>query len=131
MQTNQTYEKSLDFAVRIVGLYQHLTTTRSEYVMSKQILRSGTSIGANISESMSAESTADFIHKLSISLKETRETIFWLTLLYRSQYLSDCQFQSMYDDCIQLKKILSSIILTTKKKMPNKNLASGEMKSEI
>lgn len=120
MQTNQTYEKALDFAVRIVGLYQYLVTTKCEYVMSKQILRCGTSIGANISESMSAESTSDFIHKMSISLKETRETIFWLALLNRCNYLSDSQFQSINEDCFQLKKILSSIILTSKKKMQNK-----------
>ena len=116
MQSNQTYEKVLDFAVRIVGLYKYLTTASSEFVMSKQILRSGTSIGANISEAMSAESTSDFIHKLSISLKETRETFYWLTLLNRTGYLSEPQFQSMMDDCSQLKKILSSIILTTKQK---------------
>lgn len=116
MQSNQTYEKTLDFAVRIVELYKYLTTVFSEFVMSKQILRSGTSIGANFSEAMSAESTSDFIHKLSISLKETRETIYWLTLLNRTDYLSELQFQSLMDDCIQLKKILSSIILTTKQK---------------
>ena len=94
--------------------------------MSKQVLRSGTSIGANISEAMSAESTSDFIHKMSIALKEARETIYWLTLLYRTNYISDLQFQSMLDDCTQLKKILSSIILTSKQKLVgnDKNLNS-------
>lgn len=117
MRPNQTYEKALDFSVRVVGLYQYLVSVLSEHVMSKQVLRSGTSIGANISEAMSAESTGDFIHKMSISLKEVRETIYWLTLLRRTNYISDLQFQSMLDDCTQLKKILSSIILTSKQKL--------------
>lgn len=126
MQPNQTYEKALDFSVRVVGLYQYLASVLSEHVMSKQVLRSGTSIGANISEAMSAESTSDFIHKMSIALKEARETIYWLTLLYRTNYISDLQFQSMLDDCTQLKKILSSIILTSKQKLVgnDKNLNS-------
>lgn len=111
---NQTYEKALDFSVRIVRLYQYLVSNHTEFVMSKQVLKSGTSIGANISEAMSAESTSDFIHKMSISLKEAKETIYWLTLLRRTDYLSELQFQSMMNDCSQLSKILSSIILTTK-----------------
>lgn len=121
MSSNQTYEKALDFAVRIVGLYQYLNTSSSEFVMSKQILRSGTSIGANISEALSAESTSDFIHKLSIALKEVRETLYWLTLLQRTGYLSEIQYQSMMDDCIQLKKILTAIILTSKQKLSKRS----------
>ena len=116
---NQTYEKALDFSVRIVRLYQYLVSNHTEFVMSKQVLKSGTSIGANISEAMSAESTSDFIHKMSISLKEAKETIYWLTLLRRTDYLSELQFQSMMNDCSQLSKILSSIILTTKQKLQN------------
>lgn len=122
MASNQTYEKALDFAVRIVGLYQYLNTVFSEFVMSKQILRSGTSIGANISEALSAESTADFVHKLSIALKEVRETLYWLTLLQRTGYLSEVQYQSMMNDCIQLKKILAAIILTSKQKLSRSDL---------
>ncbi len=90
---NQTYEKALDFSVRIVRLYQYLVSNYAEFVMSKQILKTGTSIGANISEAISAESTNDFIHKMSISLKEVKETIYWLTLLRRTDYLSELQFQ--------------------------------------
>ena len=117
----------MDFSVRVVGLYQYLASVLSEHVMSKQVLRSGTSVGANISEAMSAESTSDFIHKMSIALKEARETIYWLTLLHRTNYITDLQFQSMCDDCIQLKKILSSIILTSKQKLADKGKCNSEL----
>ena len=83
--------------------------------MSKQLLRSGTSIGANISEALSAESTADFIHKLSISQKEVNETQYWLTLLLRTEYISDKQYESMKQDCEEICKMLTSIIITSKK----------------
>lgn len=87
--------------------------------MSKQLLRSGTSIGANVSESISAESKADFIHKLAIAQKEVNETVYWLTLLYRTDYLSVEQYQSIITDCDALKKILVSIILSVKQKNNN------------
>ena len=116
MRENVVYDKALDFAVRIVNLYKFLVENRSEYVMSKQLLRSGTSIGANISESISAESTPDFIHKLAISQKEADETLYWLMLLLRTEYLSNVQYESMYNDCLELKKMLVSIVLTTKQK---------------
>lgn len=120
MRENQTYDKALAFAVRIVGLYKYLIEKKAEYVMSKQILRSGTSIGANISEAISAESSADFVYKLAIAQKEANETIYWLTLLERTGYLSEKQYYSMQQDCIAMRKILVSIILTTKQKSPHK-----------
>ena len=117
MDNNVIYNKALDFSVRIVNLYKYLTVEKSEYVMSKQILRSGSSIGANISESISAESAVDFIHKLAIARKETDETLYWLQLLFRTDYLSEMEFDSLWQDCISLKKILTSIILSTKQRI--------------
>jgi len=102
------------FAIRIVKLYKFLCE-KNEFVMSKQILRSGTSIGANIAESSRAESDNDFIHKLSISRKEGQETLYWLELLQRTDYISSEQFNSMQADCEELLKLLTSIILSTKK----------------
>lgn len=115
MTENPTYDKALAFAVRIVNLYRFLTLEKKEFVISKQLLRSGTSIGANISEAISAESSSDFIHKLAISQKETNETTYWLTLLARTGYLSDFQFQSVNLDCQELRKIIASIILISKR----------------
>ena len=116
MKENLTYDKALNYAVRIVNLYKYLIEEKKEYVMSKQLLRSGTSIGANISEAISAESALDFVHKLAIAQKEANETKYWLTLLERTGYLSSSQYQSMYSDCLEIIKILVSIILTTKQK---------------
>lgn len=116
MKENLTYDKALKYAIRVVNLYKYLVEEKSEYVMSKQLLRSGTSIGANISEAVSAESAPDFIHKLAIAQKEANETKYWLTLLEKTGYLSSSQYQSMYADCLEMIKILVSIILTTKQK---------------
>lgn len=116
MKENLTYDKALKYAIRVVNLYKYLVEEKSEYVMSKQLLRSGTSIGANISEAVSAESAPDFIHKLAIAQKEANETKYWLTLLEKTGYLSSSQYQSMYADCLEMVKILVSIILTTKQK---------------
>ena len=116
MKENPTYQKMMAFAIRIVNVYKYLTEEKSEMVMSKQLLRSGTSIGANFSESLSAESELDFIHKLAISQKEANETIFWLELLNRTDYLTDKQYESLEIDCVELRKIITSIILTTKQK---------------
>ncbi len=107
-------EKSFNFAIRIVNLYKHLTTKKNEYIMSKQLLRSGTSIGANVAESQQAQSTQDFIHKLSIALKETSETKYWIKLLTATEYLSDAESNSILNDCIEIEKILVSIIKTSK-----------------
>lgn len=102
-------EKSEAFALRIVRLYSYLRD-KSEFVMSNQILRAGTSIGANIAESLYAESKDDMIHKLAISLKEASETRYWLKLLHKSEYIEDRLFHSLLDDCEELIKILTSII---------------------
>ena len=108
-------EKSFIFAIEIVGLYKVLAE-RKEFVLSKQLLRSGTSIGANIRESEHAQSKADFIHKLSIALKEANETEYWLDLLYETKYVSESEFQSIKPKVIEILKILVSIINTSKGK---------------
>ena len=110
------YDKALAFAIRIVNLYKFLSETEKEYILSKQILRSGTSIGANISESISAESTSDLIHKLAIAQKESDETLYWLMLLSKTGYLTAYQYTSMHQDGMEIKRMLVSIILTTKQK---------------
>ncbi len=107
-------EKSYRFALRIVNLYKFLTTEKKEYVLSKQVLRSGTSIGANVVEGNQAQSKADFIHKLSISLKESFETQYWLDLLRDSEYISPDQADSLLIDCRELQKILTVSIKTAK-----------------
>ncbi|RAU83664.1 four helix bundle protein [Pontibacter arcticus] len=107
-------EKSYAFAIRAVKLYQHLSNEKKEFVLSKQILRSGTSIGANVEEAIGGESTADFIHKLSIARKEARETSYWLRLLHDTGYLEKKHFESIHADCQEVIKILNSIILTSK-----------------
>ena len=106
-------EKSLKFAIRIVNLYKYLIDEKKEFVMSKQVLRSGTSIGANIAEAQYAQSKADFLTKMHISLKEASETKFWLKLLYSTSYINDSQ-TSIMNDCDELLKILTSTCKTTK-----------------
>lgn len=101
--------KSYVFAVRIVRLYQHLTATKKEYALSKQLLRSGTSIGANVEEAIGGQSRADFIAKLSIAYKEARETSYWLRLLKDTDYLTEPEFQSIHADAEELCRILGSI----------------------
>ena len=116
MKENVVKNKSFKFAIRVVKLYQYLTENKKEYVLSKQVLRSGTSIGALIRESEHAESTADFIHKLSIALKEANETEYWLELLENSGYLEKNEFESINNELTELLKLLTSIIKTTKSK---------------
>ena len=112
---NVIKEKSFEFAVEIVYLYKVLAEKR-EFVLSRQLLRSGTSIGANVREAEQAESKADFVHKLSISLKEANETEYWLDLLYETKYVSESEFQSIKPKIIEILKILVSIINTSKGK---------------
>lgn len=102
-------QKSEDFALRIIKLHSYLKE-KHEFVMSKQILKSGTSIGANIAESIYAESTDDLIHKLHISIKEASETSYWLRLLHRSGYVDNNLYESLQNDCKELIKILTAII---------------------
>ena len=113
-------EKSFAFALRIVKLYQHLSDKKKEFVLSKQILRSGTSIGANLEESRGAQSPSDFQAKISIAYKESRETSYWLRLLYASKYLTERQFNSLYGDCEELIRILGATQLTMKTKIQKK-----------
>jgi four helix bundle protein len=114
MKENIIKDKSFAFALRIVRLYQYLSDTKKEYVLSKQILRSGTSIGANVRESEHGQSKADFIHKISISLKEASETDYWLELLHKSDYLDTKLYQSLKEDCEEILKILTSIVKTSR-----------------
>ena len=113
---NIVARKSYDFAIKCVNLYKFLCSGKHEFVLSKQMLRSGTSIGANIAESRNAQSTADFIHKLSIALKESDETLFWLKSLHKGDYLNEKEYESIYNDAEELVKILVSSINTLKKK---------------
>ncbi len=106
-------EKSKLFAVRIVKLYKYLCD-KNEFVISKQILRSGTSIGANVTEGRYAQSKLDFISKMNIALKEAAETEYWLELLMETEYITDEQFKSVHDDCSELIRILTAIIKTGK-----------------
>lgn len=106
--------KSYDFALRIVKLYRHLSVKKKEFVLSKQILRSGTSIGANVAEANEAQSKADFIHKLSIAHKESFETEYWLCLLRDSEYLSIPQAESLLVGCRELQKLLTASLKTSK-----------------
>ena len=114
MNQNAAVEKSFEFAVRIVNVYKYLIREHKEYTLSKQLLRSGTSIGANIAEAQQAQSKADFISKLSIALKETTETKYWIRLLSATGYLSDAECRSILGDCIELEKMLVASVKTTK-----------------
>jgi four helix bundle protein len=114
MKENVIQKKSFDFAVRIVNAYKYLQTEKKEFVLSKQILRSGTSIGANVEEAIGGQSKKDFIAKTSISYKEARETIYWIKLLVATGYLEKDLAQSLLDDAEELSKTLSSILLTSK-----------------
>ena len=115
MENNIILDKSKAFAVRIIKFYQYLCDEKKEFVLSKQLLRSGTSIGANARESKNAQSKADFIHKLSISLKEADETAYWIELLIESGIVQENQVYDLYESNIELIKILISIIRTSKK----------------
>ena len=121
MRENALIEKSIDFGARIVKLQRYLVRERKEVVLSKQILRSGTSIGANINEAQYGNSRADFIAKLHIALKETAETEYWLHILQKYDYLDDTMASSMLRDCLEIKRILISSINTAKENMNAKD----------
>lgn len=114
MKENIVKNKSFEFAIRIVKLYQFLCNEKKEFVLSKQLLRSGTSVGANIREAEQAETKKDFVHKMAISQKEINETIYWLELLKETEYLSAQQFESINENAIEIIKLITSIIKTTK-----------------
>ena len=114
MQHSIIAEKSLAFAIRVVKLCKILTEDKHEYNLSKQLIRSGTSIGANVREALQAQSTKDFISKMSIALKEAAETEYWLILLKEADYLSEKEYKSIANDCGELNRILIAIIKSTK-----------------
>lgn len=116
--------KSEDFAVRIINLYKFLVEEKSEYTMSRQILKSGTSIGANIAEAQEAISKSDFLAKIFISLKECSETAYWLRILNRTNYVTEQQFDSLTADCKELLRILTAITKTTRKNIKDEKLLS-------
>ena len=112
---NVVLQKSIDFSLRIIKLHRFLCKERQEFILSKQVLRSATSIGANISESIRAQSSADFCSKLSIALKEAEETHYWLLLLSKSDYIDKKQYLSLNHDCEELIKLLVAITKTLNK----------------
>ncbi|MBR0180121.1 MAG: four helix bundle protein [Prevotella sp.] len=111
---NNIYEISRAFAIRIVNLYKYLKDEKSEYVMSKQLFRSGTSIGANVFEGKNAQSRADFANKMNVALKEASESGYWIDLLHETHYLTDNEFESIYDECSKLTGVLTKIVKATK-----------------
>ncbi|MFI3243024.1 MAG: four helix bundle protein [Akkermansia sp.] len=111
---NVIKEKSFSFAIRIVKLYRYLSEEKKEFVLSKQLLRSGTSIGANVVEAIEGVSRKDFQAKMYIALKECAETLYWLELLEQTAYLTHSEYKSIANDCAELKRILSSITKSTK-----------------
>ena len=106
-------EKSLAFAVRIVHLYRYLCSEQNEFVLSKQVLRSGTSVGANLTEAIYGSSRKDFVAKLRLSLRECAETLYWLELLHICNYLPDALYRSLFQDCEELRRILIASIKTS------------------
>lgn len=117
MYENTVVEKSKAFAVRIIKLYKHLTESKKEFVLSKQLLRSGTSIGANIAEAVCAMSKKDFLSKMYIAYKECSETKYWLDLLQLTDYITETEYNSIIKDCIELFKLLTTITKSTKNSM--------------
>ena len=109
MEENVIESKSFEFAVRIARLYKHLTENKKEFAISNQLLRSGTSIGANVSEGVCSPTKKDFAHKMSIALNDANETKYWIKLLYRTDYLTDSQYESLEADVQELIKILTAI----------------------
>lgn len=107
-------DKCIKFAIRIVNLYKYLLKEKTEFVMSKQLLKSGTSIGAQISEGCYAESKMDFIHKYGIGQKECNETIYWLKILFYTDFITEAEFDSLHSDAVELMRIITSSIKTAK-----------------
>ena len=131
MEENFLQNKSMNFSIRMVELYKRLSIEKHEYVMSKQILRSGTSIGANIREAKRAQSSPDFYAKLTISLKEADETLYWLELLNKTGYINDDIFKSVNSDCEELIRLLVSITRTVQNKIAKTKYLRKTQNSEI
>ena len=119
---NLLKDKSFNFAIRIVKLYKYLNEEKKELILSKQMLRSGTSIGAMVSESEHSESKSDFIHKLSIAQKEANETLYWLKLLYMTDYISQNVYESINEDASELMRIITASIKTAKQSINHLSL---------
>jgi four helix bundle protein len=115
MRENIIKDKSFSFALRIVKIYKYLCEEKREFVLSKQLLRSGTSIGAMVREAEHAESKADFIHKMAIAQKEANESDYWIELLFQSEYLSENSFKSIQNDILEINKLIASIIISAKR----------------
>ena len=107
--------KSFSFAIRIINLYKFLVENKKEYVLSKQLLRSGTAVGALVREAQNAESSADFVHKLGVAQKENDETLYWLELLFETNYLDENEYNSIQNDANELLKMIRSAIITSKR----------------
>lgn len=114
MKDNFLLNKSKKFAVRVINLYKFLNSEKNEYVLSEQLLRSGTSIGANIREANHAQTKKEFISKMQISLKEASETEYWLELLFETKFISEVEFKRIYSDCSELNKLLIASLKTSK-----------------
>lgn len=114
MHDNLVLEKSFEFSVRIVNLKKYLNRSKQERIMANQLLRSGTSIGANVTEADQAQSKADFISKMGIANKEAHETKYWLNLLHKTDYINDDEYSSIFEDCQELIRLLQAIIKTAK-----------------
>jgi len=117
MKESVVRNKSYAFALRMIKAYKYLTQEQREFVLSKQVLRSGTSIGALVKEAEHAQSLADFINKMNIALKESNETEYWLMLLKDSEYIDEQSYNSIHQDCSELIKLLASIVKTSKEKL--------------
>lgn len=119
MKENIIKDKSFLFSIRIIKLYNYLCEEKKEFVLSKQILRSGTSVGANVREAEHAESPTDFKHKMSIAQKEINETLYWLELLSATDYITKSQFESLNEDAVEIIKLITTIIKTVKTNISN------------
>jgi len=121
---NAVVDKSKAFAVRVIRLFQYLQKEKNEYIISKQLLRSGTSVGANIKEGIRGQSVKDFRAKMAIALKEASESEYWLELLVETDYIDQTQFESMVNDCIELIKILTAILNSSERNTVNEEIES-------
>lgn len=119
MKENVILEKSYSFSIRIVNLYKYLAQSKKEFILSKQLVRSGTSIGANVEEAIGGQSRKDFYAKINVAYKEARETHYWLRVLRDTNYITQKKASSILNDCEELLKIIGSIIRTVKSKIPN------------
>ena len=117
---NVVKDKSEDFSIEVIEIYKYLTAVKKEYVLSKQLLRSATSIGAMICEAEYAESKADFIHKFSIAQKENNETLYWLRLCVKADFMKKSDFEKLYSNATELIKLITKIIVTSKNNLKRK-----------